>query len=145
VSTLQALGWLLKRVARIGHSACDLHSNIVRVFVFPKAYDDPARLPQRRIRLEVSLRVANDLRRPIVRVGRRTRVVLRTAMPVTTVDEHSNLEAREKKVCRPPKCLHWPRIDLVSETEGVDAAPYLHLRPGPCAYVRPHALSRTVA
>jgi hypothetical protein len=66
-------------------------SDAVRILMFPSADHSPASRYKSGICLNIPLPVSNNLRIPIVAIGRRPLIVLRAAVPEAAIDEYGYL------------------------------------------------------
>lgn len=90
-----------------------------RIFVFPDPNYDPSSFYQLPVCISVTCDIAFDLVGPEVSVRDGESVVIRAAVPETSIEEHGNLCPRKDEVGRSPHALERAGRYPVPQSEGV--------------------------
>jgi hypothetical protein len=103
-------------------------SSLIGILMFPDAHGSPPRLGQTSIGVVVPLPVTTDLRLPVLVVSLREPAVVRTAVPVATVDEDGHTSASKHHVSATREGSQWLRMYEISEAKPMDGPADSHLR-----------------
>lgn len=110
------------------------------VFVLPDTEAEPPGVRESTVRVAISLSVRLHLGRPEPGVGPRDRVVLRTPVPETSVEEDCDLHPAKHHVSSSSDLREWPSRHSVAKTQGVDHGPERYFRLRVPALVGLHTL-----
>lgn len=127
--------------ARIGHHVLDLVRGEGRGSVLPVAKNQPSLGPQELAGLRISAPIGSYLVGPVLRVGLRDRVMLRAAVPETSVYKHGDSKPRKDHVCSASQCGDRSAIHMEPKPSSVQQSPEFNLGFGVAPAVRSHAAS----
>lgn len=112
--------------------------------MFPYTNGDPAGRTKCFVSLQISFAVAPNLLSPEVRVRASDSVMLGTAVPEATVDEHGDFRACENQVGAAIEGSEGARIDAIAEPCCMNGATKGEFRFGVAPPVRLHAATDRV-
>ena len=124
-----------------GDSARDGARRRRGIIVLPDLNVQPARCRQAYPRVGVSPNVPSDLLLPELPVRGGDCLVLAAPMPKAAVNKDRDPGGAEHDVRRSAEVGQWPRVDSVSQSRGMQAAPKLELDLGVSRSLATHALA----
>ena len=123
------------RVNNILHS----YRSFLRRLMLPDSDRHPTRIRQSPVGIRVSSSIRSHFFSPITRIGHRNGVVLRAAVPETTIEENRHALRWKHQVSRPPEAPYRLCSYPVPEPACMDRGPQCHFRSLVAAAVGKHA------
>lgn len=96
--------------------------------MLPDAQNDPAVGSKGLVGIAITSPVAFYLGMPVAGIRLSRYVVIRTTMPVATIDHYGDLLLPEDQVCRPTHLRYRPLIDAVTQSHGMHGSAYREFR-----------------
>ena len=116
------------------------------IFVLPDSHHQPPRFGQATVGINVPLPVPPYLRCPKFTIRGGNRMVLRTAMPKTTIEEDSELQSSKYHIGSPPEAGQRADANTVAEPACMNSSSQSKLRAGISTAVAlhpaPHIITR---